>query len=197
MSLEGTPAIFLDRDGVINWLMVKRGPRETPLTPDELQLLPGAKRALQTLKGVGVPLVVVTNQPNVAKGKTTRELNAAIEERLHQLLGNGAAVDAVYTCLHHPDPRQVVVPELCRDCDCRKPKPGLLLMAARERGLALDASIMIGDSASDVAAGRAAGCRTILLHPTAGLASGGADVVASDLLAAVPYVLHLLHENIY
>lgn len=179
-------AIFLDRDGVINRLLLERGPRETPRRPEEFELLPGVHEALTSLRRTDALLIVATNQPNVAKGNTSLEHHAAIEQRLHQLLGEGT-LDAVYTCLHRAED----------NCPCRKPKPGLLLQAAADHNIDLKHSIMIGDSASDVAAGRAAGCRTILLQPTASLASGGADAVASDLLAAVPYVLHLLHENIY
>lgn len=192
------PAVFLDRDGVIVRLLIERGPRETPCTPDEVVLLPGAREALATLRQFGTPLIVVTNQPNVAKGKTTNADHAAVEERVGELLGPEAAVDAVYTCFHHPDPAQVVTPELCKACECRKPAPGLLLRAAVEHALDLRRSVMIGDSVTDIEAGKAAGCWTVRLAPRGGargLDEPRADAEAPDLLAAVPQALHLLQQS--
>lgn len=192
MAGGARPAVLLDRDGVINELCTARGPRETPRTADELALLPGAQEALRQLRRAGVPLVVVTNQPNVAKGKSTWAEAAAIEARLKELLGPAAALDAVYTCFHHPDPAQVVVRELLVVCECRKPKPGLLLQAASEHTLNLRRSVMVGDSGTDVAAGQNAGCHTVRLRPPGAAREAGeplADAEANDLLAAVPYVL--------
>lgn len=191
----GRPAVFLDRDGVITALRLDRGPRETARTPDEVALLPGAREALIQLHAAGFPLVIVTNQPNLAKGKTTPDLQAAMEERFATLLGPEAALDASYTCLHHPDTAQVVRPELRRVCDCRKPAPGLLLRAAAERNLDLRRSVIIGDHPTDMEAGFSVGCRTIRLVTSWSPKQAGeppADAEAGSLLDAVPAVLHFL-----
>ena len=192
MGGERRPAVFLDRDGVLNALRTERGPREIPRTPEEFVLLPGVREALQELKRHGLLLIVVTNQPDIAKGKTTWEDYAATEARMHELLGADADVDAVYACLHHPDPREVVVPELLVACECRKPKPGLILQAASEHSLDLRRSVVVGDSGTDVAAGQNAGCRTVRLRPrgaTQKEEEPHADAEAEDLLTAVPHVL--------
>lgn len=191
----GRPAVFLDRDGVITALRLERGPRETARTPDEVELLPGAKEALTALRRAGFLCIVVTNQPNIAKGKTTTEAHAGIERRVAELLGPDAAPDALYTCLHHPDRVQVVVPELWQVCTCRKPQPGLLLRAAQEHGVDCAQSVMIGDTAADVEAGKRAGCWTVrLTTPWSPLVEGElpADVQATSLVDAAPAVLHLL-----
>lgn len=149
--------VFLDRDGVINRLILERGPRESPCTPNEVQLLPQAREALRRLKFAGFRLIVVTNQPNVAKGKSTFEEANAINERMQELLGDEASVDEIYVCWHHPDPAQVVVQTLLADCDCRKPKPGLILDAAQKHQIDLATAWLIGDTAADIDAGRNAG----------------------------------------
>lgn len=191
-------AVFLDRDGVLTRLCLARGPRETARTPAEVELLPGSAEAVREFRNTGAPVIVVTNQPNIVKGKTTPEVHAAIERRIAELLGREAALDATYTCLHHPDVAYAVVPELAVTCDCRKPAPGLLLQAARERGIDLEHSVMIGDHASDVEAGRRAGCRTIRLVTAWSPVAAGeppADATAPDLLEAVPAVLHFLGRD--
>ncbi len=179
-------AVLLDRDGVINRLITERGSRETPTTPEELELLPGAPEALARLKQAGYVLVIVTNQPNVAKGKSTYEQHAAIEERLRSLVGV-ETLEAIYTCLHHPDPTQVVRRELLAKCDCRKPKPGLILQAQRELGLNLGESWLIGDSETDIIAGQAAGIPTDRLI-FIGQVSTLTHVVAPSLLEATLYI---------
>lgn len=157
--------------------MLERGPRETPLIADDFELLPGVTKALRLLKQTGWPLIVVTNQPNVAKGKSTVAEYLAIERRMHKLLGVKAGVDAVYACQHLKD----------NNCSCRKPKAGLLIKAAADYDLNLKTSVMIGDSDTDIEAGRAVGCQTIKVGTRS----------VPDLLSAVPLVLQLVHENIY
>lgn len=115
----------------------------------EYQLLPGAARSVQRLQRAGFMVVVMTNQPDIAYGKTTQAMVDAMHVRMQQDL----AVDALYMCPHGRDD----------GCDCRKPKPGMLLAAAREHGLDLQKSWAVGDRASDVAAGVAAGCRTVFI----------------------------------
>lgn len=155
--IDPRKVVFLDRDGVINRLMVERGPKETPRTADDVVLLPRVKEALQLLKQNGYTLIVITNQPNVAKGKSTWEDMEAIIARMAGLLGSDAAVDAIYACHHHPDAAQVVVPELLQDCDCRKPKPGLILQAVQEYAITVTTTWFVGDSDTDMEAAKAAG----------------------------------------
>jgi D-glycero-D-manno-heptose 1,7-bisphosphate phosphatase len=140
------PALFLDRDGVINRAVIRAGIPCPPASLEELEILPGVPAALNALKAGGYRLVVVTNQPDVARGSTSRELVGDIHARLADTL----ALDAILTCFHDD----------CDDCDCRKPKPGLLLQAAHELSLDLASSFMVGDRWRDVEAGPRAGCRT-------------------------------------
>lgn len=149
------PAVFLDRDGVLT------REDEWVLRPDQVELLPGAASGVRALNLAGVPAIVVTNQSAVARGWIDDEGLAAIHARLGELLAaEGARVDAIYACPHHPTEG---VGALRRACACRKPEPGLLLRAAQERALDLAASWMVGDAARDVEAGRAAGAHAALV----------------------------------
>lgn len=143
------PAVFLDRDGVINLTSVIDGVPHPPASVAECEILPGVPEAMARLKAAGFPLIVVTNQPDVARGAQTRDAVEAINAMLCARL----PIDAVYVCYHDNADR----------CDCRKPKPGMLLRAAAEHGLDLAASWMVGDRSGDVLAGAAAGCKTILI----------------------------------
>jgi D-glycero-D-manno-heptose 1,7-bisphosphate phosphatase len=140
-------AVFLDRDGVLNTATVRDGKPYPPENIQELQILPGVKDALARLKRSGFLLLVVTNQPDVARGTQSRE---RVEE-MNALLKSELPVDEFRVCYH--DDKE--------SCACRKPKPGLLLDAAAEHDIDLGASFMIGDRWRDVDAGAAAGCRTI------------------------------------
>ena len=157
------PAVFFDRDGT---LIEDVG---YPTRPEQIRILGGVARALDRLAGAGYRLIVVTNQSGIARGLLTEdELNrfhGALDEQLELL---GARLDAYYSCPHHPDPSQANRPDLAVVCDCRKPRPGLILQAAEDLGLDLGASWTVGDSWRDVAAGRAAGTRTIKLPPPPG-----------------------------
>ena len=155
--------VLLDRDGVINRMVydAEHGTVDSPANPEQFELLPGAAAAVHTLNQSGLPVVVVSNQPGVAKGKMTLALQEAITSKMHaELAAVGAHVDAVYYCLHHPD---AVLPEYRVRCECRKPRPGLLLRAADGLGISLADSWMIGDGLMDVQAGQAAGCMTVWL----------------------------------
>lgn len=159
------PALFLDRDGVLNEMVYDdiHGLLDSPRRPEQVRLVPGATAAIKAARSRGYDVVVVTNQPGIAKGTLTAGDLEAVNGRLAELLREqGAHWDALYHCPHHPcgtgTPNEFI-----RECDCRKPKPGMLLRAARERGLNLGRSWMVGDGVIDVAAGRAAGCRTILV----------------------------------
>ena len=144
-----TRAVFFDRDGVLNEAVVRDGKPYPPPDAAELRIVAGAAEALTRLKREGYWLLVVTNQPDVARGTTSRDAVEAI----HATLGAALPLDGFYTCWH--DDRDA--------CTCRKPLPGLLLQAAGERGIDLAASVLVGDRWRDIDAGAAAGCRTILI----------------------------------
>jgi D-glycero-D-manno-heptose 1,7-bisphosphate phosphatase len=156
-------AVFLDRDGVINAALYNplEGKPDTPYRLEDFRLLAGVARAVRAINEMGFLAVVVSNQPGVAKGRCDyaflETVNAELTARLAR---QKAHLDAIYYCLHHPD---AVDESLRVDCDCRKPNPGLLLRAARELNIDLAGSFMLGDSPSDIEAGLAAGCRTILV----------------------------------
>jgi len=153
--------VFLDRDRVIN--------QDTDLlhSPDDFRLLPGVGDAVAQLNKAGLTVVVVTNQPVIARGLCTEQTLGLIHDRMARLLaGYDAHVDAIYFCPHHPETHHR--DEGCRQdlrvaCDCRKPAPGLLLQAARERDIDLSGSVLIGDRPTDIAAAKRAGVRSILL----------------------------------
>lgn len=186
-------AVFVDRDGVICALVPD--PRssllESPLDPEHVSLLPGASDALARLRSDGFKLVCVTNQPAAAKGAATRQQLIDVHDRVLALLAeDGVQLDAGRMCLHHPDG---IVEALSENCECRKPAPGMLLDSSRELGLDLERSWMVGDTDSDVQAGLAAGCRTILIanpgsaHKRSG--SAIADFTATDLGEAADAIL--------
>lgn len=138
----------------------------SPLSEKQLRVFPYAAETVMRIEGLGFKAIVVSNQPGVAKRQLTysefERMNARVREELAK---KGCALDGEYYCLHHPD---ALVRKYRRDCDCRKPKPGLLVRAARENGVDLARSFFVGDALVDVKAGRAAGCRTIFLgHVTA------------------------------
>lgn len=148
-------AIFLDRDGTINKYV------GFLTRPEQFELIPGVAEAIRLINKSGYLAIVVSNQPVIARGDCTFEELQTIHEKMETLLGReGAFVDAIYYCPHHPDRGfEGERPEYKIDCDCRKPKPGLLLRAAKDWNIDLSQSYMIGDSERDVAAGENAGCR--------------------------------------
>lgn len=157
------PALFLDRDGVIN-KMVKYGDSwDSPQKIEDVKLTTGIVEVIKWSNERSIPVIEISNQPGVAKGKVDQETASAIQQRVEKLLVKGGArLDGVYICPHHPNG---VVPELTGECNCRKPKPGLLLRAAKEMGIDLKKSVFVGDKDTDALAGKAAGCMTILyLH---------------------------------
>jgi D-glycero-D-manno-heptose 1,7-bisphosphate phosphatase len=190
---ECRPAVFLDRDGVLNELVPDpdTGKPESPLEVADVRLVAGAAAAARELAGAGFALVCVSNQPAAAKGKATIAQLHAVHERVLALLAEqGVRLDASRLCLHHPDG---LAPALSGPCDCRKPKPGMLLDAAGELGLDLGASWMLGDTDADVQAGHNAGCRTILIeYPGSAHKRTGAarpEALSPDLASAVASLL--------
>lgn len=172
-------AIFLDRDGTINRLVGFLRQAE------EFELLPDAAEAIRRINGSGYLAIVITNQPVIARGEVTWQELRQIHDKMETLLGReGAYVDGLYFCPHHPHKGYAgEIPELKIDCDCRKPKPGMLLQAAQEFNIDLKQSWMIGDSENDILAGRAAGCATLRLTPD------GGENTAPTLLDAVEQIL--------
>ena len=173
-------AVFLDRDGTIN------ADTGYVARPDEVRLLPRAPEGLKALAAAGYALVIVSNQSGIARGMMTPEQADAVEARVLELLRqHGAVVEAAYRCPHLPEGR---IAAYAIDCECRKPKPGLILLAARERGYDLARSWTIGDSARDVEAGLAAGTRAILIAPPAPPGADAGLTRAADLLEAAAVV---------
>jgi D-glycero-D-manno-heptose 1,7-bisphosphate phosphatase len=196
----GGPAVFLDRDGVLNEgvLDPASGALESPLVVADVRLLPGAAAAVGELARAGYGLVCVSNQPAAAKGLVSVEQLLAVHRRVLELLAlEGVRLAGARLCLHHP---RGVVPGLAGPCACRKPAPGMLLDMAASLGLDLEASWMVGDTDADVGAGRAAGCRTLLIeHPGSDhkrLSGIQPDRRANDLVGAVALLLGAKLETI-
>ncbi len=160
---DSMKAIFLDRDGVINNLVYhqERGIIDSPFTVEQLNLLPGVDEAIRKFHEMDYKVVLVSNQPAIAKGYLSEETFEAIRKKMKKELAKGGAfLDGEYYCLHYPEAK---VERLKTNCECRKPRPGLLLQAARDMNIDLSQSWMIGDGLTDINAGENAGCRTILL----------------------------------
>jgi D-glycero-D-manno-heptose 1,7-bisphosphate phosphatase len=180
------PAVFLDRDGVIIEDAHYLGDRY------RVRLIPGSAEAIAALNRAGWPVVVVTNQSGVGRGLFTVVHVEGVHAHLAGLLATfGARVDAFHYCPHHPEAE---VEAYRADCDCRKPRPGMLLAAAAALGLDLARSWMVGDRASDLEAGAAVGCRTVLVRTGAGSRVDATaldrdrlklELVAADLADAV------------
>jgi D-glycero-D-manno-heptose 1,7-bisphosphate phosphatase len=186
----GSRAVFMDRDGTVC--------EEVGYVnhPSRCRLLPRSAEAIRVLNGEGFKTVIVTNQAGVARGYFEEEMIGRVHERLRGLLeAEGARVDAIYYCAHHPD---VGDPPYRLDCDCRKPRPGLLRRGASDLGLDLSSSYMIGDSVKDVQAADRAGATGILVLTGYGLGEWESRRerfrpppahVANDLLDAARWIL--------
>src|SRR5450631_639322 len=149
-------AAFLDRDGTII--------RQVELMHEfgQMRILPGAAEAIRLLNQNGIRVLIVTNQPVVARGVCTEDEVRLIHEELKQrLLKKGARIDAIYYCPHHPN---ATLERYRVQCSCRKPEPGMILRAAKEQGVDLGRSVMIGDTTQDIMAGSRAGTQTILVQ---------------------------------
>ena len=155
-------AVFLDRDGVINELIYyqEQGIVDSPFTAEQFRLLPGVGEAIRKLNEADYKVILASNQPGIAKGSMSEENFQKIRQKMTQELAEaGAFLDGEYYCFHHPEAK---VERLRANCGCRKPEPGLLLQAAKDMGIDLSKSWMIGDGLTDVKAGKRAGTRTIL-----------------------------------
>lgn len=151
MSNNSKRAVFLDRDGVINRALERDAKPFPPRNLGEFEILPDVPAALKKLKAAGFLIVVATNQPDVGRGTLKRE----IVEQIHAHMLSQLPVDRVEVCFHAGKGMD--------DCDCRKPKPGMLMRAARELNIDLTQSWMVGDRWRDVDCGHAAGCKTIFI----------------------------------
>ncbi|MDO9182922.1 MAG: HAD family hydrolase [Bacteriovorax sp.] len=147
--MKKNKAIFLDRDGVINKLVLKNGKARAPYSIEDLELFPGVIEACQQLKNLNYFIIVVTNQPDMVRGLVTRESIDIINAKILECL----LIDDIQICFHDNEDK----------CLCRKPKPGMLLEAALKWEIDLEKSFMIGDRYGDIAAGVSSGCRTILV----------------------------------
>ncbi|MGR4065628.1 MAG: D-glycero-alpha-D-manno-heptose-1,7-bisphosphate 7-phosphatase [Vulcanimicrobiaceae bacterium] len=170
-------AVFFDRDGVLNEARVVDGTPHPPASLADLRFVHGAREAVRAVRQLGLESVVVTNQPDVARGKQSRAVADAINDEIERSL----AIDAVYACFHDSGD----------GCDCRKPKPGLMLRAAADRDILLAGSYLVGDRHSDIASGRAAGCVTVFLDRGYGEtpANVQADVRVASLGEAIAYIV--------
>lgn len=156
-------AVFLDRDGVINEIVYHKemGILDSPANVDEFVLFPDAAKAIKKFRQLGFKVIIISNQPGIAKDKFTLETFENIRKKMKkQLEIQGAYLDAEYYCFHHPEGRNK---DFTMVCECRKPKPGLILKAAAEHDIDLKNSWMIGDGIIDMQAGSRAGCKTILI----------------------------------
>ena len=166
-------AVFLDRDGTINKYV------GFLQDIDAFDLLPGVTEAIKRINSSGYLAIAVTNQPVIARGEVTAPELQEIHNKMETLLGTeGAYLDVIYYCPHHPHKGYAgEIPELKIDCDCRKPKPGMLIKATEDFNIDLKQSWMIGDGENDIRAGLAAGCKTALI----GEGKYGQDITISSL----------------
>ena len=156
-------AVFLDRDGVINEVIYHKemGIIDSPFTVEQFKLLPKVAEAINIFHDLGFRVIVVSNQPGMAKYHFSIDVFEKIREKMNtELKKDDAEVDAEYYCFHHP---YATVKKYKKICNCRKPKPGMLQKAAEEHNIDLSKSWMIGDGITDIAAGQTAGCKTILI----------------------------------
>ena len=175
---DGSRAVFLDRDGVLVRVLGGPAAPRSAATLDELELLPDAAEACVALKAAGYALVVVTNQPEIARGR----LDAEIVAHQHEVLRDALPLDDIVVCPHDD----------ADGCDCRKPKPGMLVDAAARLGLDLEASFMVGDRWRDVEAGRNAGCLVVFVdHGWDEPLHREPDAVVSGVGAAAQWILAL------
>ncbi len=182
-----TPAVFLDRDGVLN-----RNRNDHVKAWDEFHFIPGALSAMRLLATIGMPIVVVTNQAIINQGKVPRSTVEFIHARMtSRIQRTGGRVDRILYCPHTSE----------EHCGCRKPQPGLLMLAAHELNIDLARSVFVGDALTDIEAGQRAGCRTVLVRSGRGndalskLSQSVVrwpDTVATDLLSALPAIRDLL-----
>jgi D-glycero-D-manno-heptose 1,7-bisphosphate phosphatase len=166
-------AVFLDRDGVINQTIFRMGKPRAPYTLEEFSFLPGVSEAVNFLREEGFELIVVTNQPDVARGWVSREAVDQVNKYISEALG----IQDIRACFHTEHDK----------CECRKPNPGMLLEAALELDIDLEKSFMVGDRGSDIEAGKRAGCKTVLISSST--EEGDPDHISPSLMAATGWIV--------
>jgi len=189
-------AIFLDRDGVVNELVYfsERGIIDSPFTANQFQLCPGVPQAIRRFQNAGYKVIIASNQPGIAKRHMTLNNFKKIGETMKARLAEADVfLDGEYYCLHHPEAK---IEKYRIVCDCRKPKPGLILKAAKEKNIDISQSWFIGDNLTDIEAGKNAGCHTLLIGKmrcelcdlmyNEGIKP---EVIKSNLLEAADYIL--------
>jgi histidinol-phosphate phosphatase family protein len=170
-------AVFLDRDGTMN--------QDVPYCrrPEDFELFPNTARAIKRLNESGYKVIIITNQSGVARGYFTEETLARIHQKMRDQLAEGDAhIDGIYYCPHHPDD----------NCDCRKPKPKMVLQAVQEHDVDLKRSFMVGDKALDIQLGQNVGCRTVLIPSDPGETEPepcSPDYTAADLYQAALWII--------
>jgi D-glycero-D-manno-heptose 1,7-bisphosphate phosphatase len=195
-------AVFLDRDGVLNELVFykSQGRVGSPLSAKQLRVMPHAAETVTGLKKLGAKIIVISNQPGVAKKQISfRELEKMNDKIKRELARGGANLDGEYYCLHHPS---ALIAKYKQVCDCRKPGPGLLLKAAREHDLDLGHSYFVGDSLVDVKAGKGAGVKTVLVGTMTDLLNrvieeehAAPDYIVSKFSDVVPLIKKLSQKT--
>jgi D-glycero-D-manno-heptose 1,7-bisphosphate phosphatase len=174
--MTGRPAVFLDRDGVLNAAVVRDGRPHPPASEADVVVLDGVPEACRRLSGAGLKLICITNQPDIARGTQDPAVVAAINRRLAERLG----LDEVVVCPHDD----------ADDCACRKPRPGMILAAAARHDVDLARSVTVGDRWRDVEAGRSAGTRTVFIDQHYDeRRPEHADLTVGDLKESVPWIL--------
>lgn len=171
------PAVFLDRDGIVNRAVVREGKPYPPTRLEDVEILAGAMTSLQRLAGYGYVLISVTNQPDVARGTQSREM----VESINQWILSRLPIREIFVCYH----------DNIDNCDCRKPRPGLIWQAANKYGLDLSQSWMVGDRWKDITAGKAAGLRTIFVdyHYAETYQGISADFTVEDMVFLADIIL--------
>lgn len=188
-------AVFLDRDGVII-----QEPPHYAYRPDQLKFIPKAEEAIRLLNKNKFKVVIVSNQAGISRGYYLEKDTILFHQLIKEELGlYGAKIDAIYYCPHHPEAKII---KYRIDCDCRKPKHGMLKKAEKELGIDLRISYMVGDKKSDIDAGNAAGCRTILVLTGHGkdeikIKDIRCDHIANNLFDAVKYILRFNDREVY
>ena len=175
--MSGIPAVFLDRDGIINRAVVRDGRPYPPAGLKDVEIIPGAVSSIKRLAENGYIMIGITNQPDVARGTQSREIVEAINAMIQSRL----PLREIFVCYH----------DNIDNCDCRKPKPGLILMAAEKHGVDLSRSWMVGDRWKDIAAGKAAGLKTIFVNYHYNERYGGplADFTVDDIAKVADIIL--------
>jgi D-glycero-D-manno-heptose 1,7-bisphosphate phosphatase len=176
------PAVFLDRDGVLNAALVSAGLPGSPREEEELKLLPGVEEACAQLAGAGLVLIVVSNQPDIARGL----VDPNVVDNLNKRLLDSLALDGVIVCPHDDGDA----------CACRKPKPGMLLEGASKWDIDLSRSVMVGDRWRDIDAGKAAGTRTVFIDRNYGEpAPNHPDLTVKELHDSVPWIIQTVGQQ--